>query len=168
MSEWSVSQKEILESFISGADQLEEVVTGLTEEQLDYSVAPGEWSIRQIIHHVATDGDAWSIAFQKAIANPGAPIRFEGFLDNEVWADALAFRERPIENALALLNAHRRVIAGIAEKFPDKWEGHAVILSSEGDELHRITAGEIIGMLTGHLEEHIGTVKAIREKHGIS
>ena len=48
MSKLTVSQNETLANFTSGADNLEKLVVGLSEKELDYSAAPGEWTIRQI------------------------------------------------------------------------------------------------------------------------
>jgi hypothetical protein len=167
MSELTAPQKETLKRFRGSAAALLETVAGLTDDQLDCSLEPGEWTIRQIINHVATDGDVWSISFQKAIANSGAPVRFEGFLDNELWADNLAFDKRSIGNAVLLIEVHRRVIAELAEHFPDAWERYVVILDTEGKKVQHITAGQIIGMLTDHMEEHIATIEAIKQHHGV-
>jgi len=167
MSELTVSQKEALALFTSGADRLEMAVTGLSEKELDYSIAPGEWTIRQIVHHVAGDGDAWSMPFQKAIATPGAYIRFEGFPGNEAWADALAFDKRPIQTAMTLIKSHRRLIAELAAHFSDAWEQYATIVDSQGKEVQRVSAGQIIHMLGEHLAEHIATIEAIKRQHGI-
>jgi len=167
MSELTAAQKETLSLFTSGADKLMTLVAGLSEKELDYSVAPGEWTIRQIMHHVSEDGDAWSMNFKKAIATPGVPIRFEGFPGNEAWADALAFDKRPVQNALALLKSHRQIIAELAELFSDAWEQCVAIVDSQGKEVQRISAGRIISMLTEHLAEHIETIEAIKQQHGI-
>jgi hypothetical protein len=97
--------------FTSSADRLVADLDGLSEADLDLSLAPGEWSIRQIVHHLADDCDVWSFHLKKAIATPGTPIRFEGFPGNEAWANALAFKKRPIEPAVELIKAHRRLLA---------------------------------------------------------
>lgn len=89
MPELSAEQREILGRFRYGAEHLEKAVAGLTEEQLDLSMGPGEWSIRQIVHHLADDGDVWAMNIKKAIAFPEAWVRFEGFPGNDAWAEAI-------------------------------------------------------------------------------
>ena len=167
MAELEASQKEALKLFREGAERLEELVTGLSDKELDYNEAPGEWTIRQIVHHVAEDGDAMSMIFKKAIAIPGAPVRFEGFPGNEAWADALAFERRPIQTSLALLKAHRQVMAELAERFADDWEQSVIIVDSDGKELQKVSAGQIIKMLGEHMEEHIAKIEEIKKIHGI-
>ena len=89
MSGLTASQSETLSLFASGADNLELAIRDLSETELDFSGTTGGWTIRQIVHHIADDGDAWSMNFKKALATPGAPIRFEGFPGNDAWAEAL-------------------------------------------------------------------------------
>ena len=167
MSELTASQKETLAIFTSGADKLAEIVAGLSETELDYSIASGEWTIRQIIHHVAEDGDAWSMQFKRALVAPGVRIhRVEGISSNDAWADALAYNRRPIGISLSLLRAHRGVIAELAERFPDTWEQCVTFADSHGGE-KRVSAGDIIRMVGEHLVEHVSTIETIKRQHGI-
>lgn len=122
MSKLTSSQKETLALFNAGAAKLEKAVAGLSEKELDYSMTPGEWTIRQIVHHVSEDGDAWSMVIKKALVTPGILINFTGFPGNEAWANALAFDKRTLGAALSLLKAHREIITELATHFPDKWE----------------------------------------------
>ncbi len=166
MSDLTTSQREALTLFTSGVSRLETAVAGLSETDLDWVSAPGEWSIRQIVHHVADDGDAWSMPFKKARATPGAPIRFEGFPGNEAWAEGLAFDKRPIVTAVALMRAHRRVMAELAEYFSGEWERCVSIVDSEGHIVQQIGAGQIIRMLAEHLNEHVSNIEALKQKQG--
>jgi hypothetical protein len=163
MSDLSESQKQTLSLFVSGADRLEKAVLGLSEDQLDYSPAPGEWTIREIVHHVAEDGDAWSMQIKRALATPGTRVhRVEGFPGNDAWASALAYKERSITASMSLLKAHRAVIAEVAVLFADEWERNLVFVDSRGSE-KSLTAGAIIKMVGEHLVEHVDTIEAIKQ-----
>ena len=163
------SQKETLKLFTSGAEKLEKAVSGLSEKELDYSLAPGEWTIRQIVHHVADDGDGWSFVFKKALGTPGVGFSFGEpgeFPGNEVWSKALACYERPITAALTLIKAHRTYIEELAIYFAGSWGNYVTYLDPEGMK-QKFTAGQIIGMLAEHMMEHVATINAIKKKHGI-
>lgn len=166
MSELTPFQKETLALLISGAEKLKMAVAGLSETDLDHSVGPGEWTIRQLVHHVADDGDAWCMHFKKALATPGVPIRFEGFPGNESWAKVLAFDKRPIQPALALVMAHRQLIKELAEYFPGAWEQHVTIVDSQGQALQDVSAQQMLQMLNEHLVEHLATIHVIRRQIG--
>lgn len=163
----TAAQKEVLDLFVSGAYKLEKLAGYLTEEQLDKSLNPGEWSIRQITHHMSDDGDTWSLVTKKALAVPGTPVVFGGFPGNEPWADALAHDKRPIPGALALVKAHRHIIAELAVCFPERWDNCVTFAMPDSKEPGKIAFGQIIKMLTDHLSEHIVTIEAIKLKHGI-
>lgn len=159
----------IIGSLLLSAERLECLVVDLSDDELAWSSAPGSWTIRQIVHHVADDGDAWSMPLKKAIATPGAPIRFEGFPGNDAWADALAFHKRPIEASLELLKAHRHMMAELARWYADDWDApHIVIVDSEGREVQKVTFGQILGMVTEHMLEHVAEIEKIRQAHGRS
>jgi hypothetical protein len=161
------TQKETLTLFKAGADKLEKLVSGLSEAELNKSVAPGEWSIRQVVHHVAEDGDAWSLVVKQALAVSGNPLKLPEFPGNEPWADALGFDKRPINTSLTLLKAHRAVIAELATDFPEAWNNYVAYPDAQGKMTQSINVGRIIQMLTDHMAEHIATIESIKRQHGI-
>jgi hypothetical protein len=111
MTEQILSNDEILVLFTSSAEKLVSLVQGLSENKLDFRGESSDWTIQQVIHHIADDGDVWSLCIKKAIASPGALIRFEGFPGNEAWAQALEFEQRKISTAIDLIGTHRRYLA---------------------------------------------------------
>jgi hypothetical protein len=166
-TELSLAQKESLDLFVSGAYKLDKLVAALTEQELDMSLSPGEWTIRQIVHHVAGDGDAWSLVIQKGLAVNGILVSFGESVENEKMAGGLGFDKRPIRAALALIKSHRHVIAELAICYLDKWDNTVTFKVPGQEELGRISIGEIIRMLADHLAEHIVTIEAIRKKYQI-
>jgi uncharacterized damage-inducible protein DinB len=160
------SREKIIARFLSGADRLAAAVSGLSDASLDLAAAPGEWTIRQIVHHVADDGDAWSMALKKAFATPGAPVRFEGFPGNDAWAKAAAFDRRGIQTPLALIKAHRQAMAELGHDFINGWDDRfVVILDGQGNETARLTAEQIFTMLAEHLLEHVKVIEGIKRFH---
>ncbi len=167
MSELTTSQKESLAHFVLGADRLEQAVTALSENELDYASAQGEWTIRQMVHHIADDGDAWSMPFKKALATPGARVRFEGFPGNDPWAAALAFDRRPICASVALTKAHRQHMKDLAECFADAWERNVMIVDDQGRDVQAVSAEQIIHMIDEHLTEHLAAIESIKRQHAL-
>jgi len=164
----SRTKEETLGLFLSGAERLERTLASLGTASLDLAASPGEWTIRQMVHHVADDGDAWSMPLKKAIATSGALIRFEGFPGNDAWANAMAFDKRDIANSVALIKAHRQVMAELAHYFVDAWDSrYIVIVDEQGQEVQKVTVGQIVNMVTEHLLEHVDAIEDIKRKHGI-
>jgi hypothetical protein len=156
-----MSKAEVTARFIESADCLGEILNSLPPQDLDCAERDGEWTIRQIVHHLADDCDVWSMCIKRAFATPGVTVRFEGFPGNEAWANGLDFHLRPIEPSLALIRAHRRYLADLFDYFSEDWERCIDIAGEDGKVAATLSAGQMIEMLTGHMLEHIDTIRRI-------
>ncbi len=81
-----------LRRFINGGEELVALAEDLSEEDLALRSESDGWTVREIIHHVSDDGDVWSMCIKKALATPGALVRFEGFPGNEPWGRGASLR----------------------------------------------------------------------------
>ena len=166
MTNLNPTNQEILERFISSRERLRAATQNLTAAELDTPSEPGGWTVRQIIHHVADDGDVFSLCIKKAIATPGAAVRFEGFPGNEAWAEGLGFERRAVETSLALIDAHRAAIAALVSDFPDAWEQPVQFFNEAGEAAGTFSVGQMVGMLGDHLVEHVASIeKALSDHH---
>ena len=153
----------IVQDFLATGEKFVDLVQPLNDEQLNSAAEPDEWTLRQIIHHVADDADVWSFAFKKAIAAPGSPLRFEGFPGNEKWTEALDFAHRPVTDASMLILTHWRLMAEIACSLPEEtWDqAHVEVFDDKGQSMGNWGSQQIFEMLTDHLREHLHTIQAV-------
>ncbi|MEN6571112.1 MAG: DinB family protein [Anaerolineaceae bacterium] len=157
----------LLQRYLAGTQQLKEALYGLTELQLDLTLEPGSWSIRQIVHHLADDGDVYSFVIKRAIASPGSITRFEGFPGNEPWGCALYTSTRKIDSSLKLFEAHRESVAELVEAVPGALKKEALFIGEDGKDMP-FPVDSILLMLIDHLDEHIRSIRDIRAKHGLN
>lgn len=97
--------KNAAEAYSQATTEFLYVANKLSESQLDASQS-GEWSARQVIHHVA-DSEAQSYArLRRLIAEPGTQI--QGY-DESSWGDneTLGYKILPIAHSLAVFTAVR-------------------------------------------------------------
>ena len=89
-----LSPHERLALLAAGADALAAALDGLSEADLDRSPAPGAWTIRQIVNHLADGETIWSIFLRMALGVPDASAQLEWYPGNEAWAgaDSVFFR----------------------------------------------------------------------------
>ena len=161
MTEQTLPDEESLSRFLSSAAKLQALVENLSAADLDLPGEGGGWTIRQIVHHVADDCDVWSMCIKKAIATPGALVRFERFPGNEAWADALDFDKREIGSALGLIKAHRQYLAQLLEHFSDAWERSVRLANAEGEIIREMSVREMVSMLADHMREHVEQIGRI-------
>ncbi|HEY76293.1 MAG TPA: DUF664 domain-containing protein [Thermoflexia bacterium] len=166
MKEQTLSDEQILSLFVASAERLRALVEDLSEADLDLRSEPGGWTIRQIVHHVADDGDVWSMCIKKAIATPGALVRFEGFPGNEAWAQALDFEGRDIGPAVDLVVAHRRYLAEMLRHFASGWDRSVRLANSAGEVRREMTVREMVRVLAEHLLEHVEVIERTRARRG--
>jgi hypothetical protein len=152
-----LSPHERLALLAAGADALAAALDGVGEADLDRSVAPGAWTVRQIVHHLADGETVWSLHLRMALGVPGASAQLEWYPGNEEWAGALDYAGRPIEAAVALFRAQRLYTAHLLEHVGQRWEQCVLV----GDRPMPVV--DIACLLTVHAAEHVAEICRIRE-----
>ncbi len=90
----------------------------ITPAELDAREAPGEWSPREIVHHLADSEMTGAIRLRLFVAEDQP--RITGY-DQEAFARRLYY-DRPIEPSLAAFRAARETTAAILERMTeDDW-----------------------------------------------
>ena len=135
-------------------------LAGLSEADLDRSLAPGAWTMRQIVHHLADGEIVWSVFLRMALGAPGASAQLDWYPGNEEWAGALNYAGRPIEAAAALFRAQRLYTAHLLEHLGPRWEQCVLV----GGQTMRVV--DIACLLTAHAAEHVAEICRIREQGG--
>jgi len=95
----------LLERYRRGPELLAVVLTGVFGEEEDFTPAPGKWSIRQIVAHLADSELVAAERFRRVIAEDD-PI-LAGF-DQEAWVRNL---DHPRRKPKQSLESFRRVRA---------------------------------------------------------
>jgi len=159
--------EEALDRYVSGPDKLEAVLVGLSESDLDLCRAPGEWTIRQIVHHLVDGDDMWSQCVKMALGAPGCTFDLSWYPGNDSWASELDYAGRAIEPVVALFRAHRVCVAQLLERIPDSWQHYAVLVAPWVPHGQQMRIDALVSLLTTHVTEHVEEIQKIREQHGL-
>ncbi len=88
-----------IESYGAAYTQLVDALQTLPKEMWHFKPAPDEWSVHQIVVHIA-DSEAFSFSrFRKMVVEPGSAI--VGY-DQALWAKVLRYDDQSMEDALEL------------------------------------------------------------------
>src|SRR5207249_9740272 len=68
------SPEKTLALYIRGGDDVEAALVGLAETDLDLTRAPEEWSIRQVVHHLAETDSMHLMIFVSALAQSASTL----------------------------------------------------------------------------------------------
>ena len=108
----------LLERFRTGYAAVEDALDGATEDDLDRRPASGEWTAREVVHHLA-DSEAMACIRLRRLIAEDAPV-IQGY-DEPEWARRLHY-DRPVASSLALLRAVRDASVELLEALtPDEW-----------------------------------------------
>lgn len=156
------TQEETIALYAQGPYELEAALDGLPEVDLDASLKPDSWSIRQIVHHLAESETLFMMHIKTALAVSGSDYVRPPY-DQDVWTAALEFTRRPIEPSLALVKASRGHIAQLLRFVPDNWEKYVITRMSAGEEKgYKTTVEELITTMVRHIREHCDEIREIR------
>jgi catechol 2,3-dioxygenase-like lactoylglutathione lyase family enzyme len=151
--------------YARGGADVEAAVAGLAEADLDLTRGPNEWSIRQIVHHLAEMESLHLMIFASALAQSGTTFIRPSY-DQDHWVEALAYSQRAIEPSVALIKASRRYIGQLFQQIPDHWERSVRMKfpswEGEGD---KVTVGAFLDGLNWHLGEHCAEIQETRRIH---
>lgn len=155
---------EAQKEFAQGPDKLEATLADLSEADLDRQGAQGGWTIREIVHHLA-DEDTMQATYilKMALLNSGTTFDISWHPSNRAMSETLNYARRPIGPSLALFRSNREHIVQMLNSLPPTWD-HYVVFRLSPEEEAKITIGEWIQRMAGHLQEHVSEIDKIRQQ----
>ncbi len=139
--------------------RVEALVKDLSEAQLDAPEREGEWSVRQVVHHLA-DAHMHGIIRMKLVATEDKPILKP--YDQEAWARLADTASVPLEPSLAILKGvHTRWVVLLESLSEEAWSRSGVHL--EGGLL---TLDDLLSTFARHCQVHLDQIRKIRAANG--
>lgn len=148
----------LLERFRRSPELLAQVMTGVHGEEEDFAPAPGKWSIRQIIAHVADTELVFAQRFRQVLAEDNPPILA---FDQDAWAQRLDYARRKPKSSLETFRRLR------AENFELLRDLPAGALARTGQHSARgpLTVEQMIELCAKHAESHALQMQSVREAY---
>jgi hypothetical protein len=148
-------RKKLVDQYKDGYRAVSEALAGATEAELDAHPAPGKWSAREIVHHLADSEMTSAIRVRLLLASERPPIT--GY-DEMEFSRRLHY-DRPIEPSLDAFKAARRTTADILDRISEAdW-------SREGThtEIGRYTMDTWLEIYSVHAHNHAVQIRRARE-----
>jgi hypothetical protein len=143
-----------IDSYRDGYRVVEAALAGATDRELDAIPAPGKWSARDIVHHLADSEMTSAIRFRNLIATDNVAI--VGY-DQDVFAKRLHY-DRPIAASLAAFKAARETTAELLDRLSEgDW-------TREGShtEHGRYGMDTWLGIYSAHAHDHADQIRRAR------
>src|SRR5688500_6608651 len=138
-------------------DVLGALVQGLSTEQLDYRPAPGKWSIREIVAHLADDELVGGYRIRLILSAPGTAIQA---FDQDVWARTGRYGTLDISDSLALYRTLRFANLKLLQSLTAQEWDLSGVHAERGIESLR----DIARYFAGHDINHFRQIESIRRR----
>jgi hypothetical protein len=144
----------LLAQYEDGYRAVAEALLKMTSEELDATPAPGKWSPRQIVHHLADSEMTAAVRFRLLVAEDNPSIK--GY-DQDRFADRLHY-ERPHETSLELFRAARASTAELMACLTERdW-----LREGTHSEVGRFGMDTWLRIYAPHAHRHAEQIRAAR------
>ena len=150
----TATRQKLIDQYKDGYRAVAEALIGATVEELDAHPAPGKWSAREIVHHLADSEMTSAIRLRLLLASDRPQIL--GY-DQDEFARRLHY-DRPIEASLEAFKAARRTTAEILDRMTDaEWRREGT-----HTEHGRYTVERWLEIYSTHAHQHAEQILAAR------
>jgi hypothetical protein len=154
-----MDRTELVERYKQGVTVVNDALVGISDGELDARPEPGEWTPREIVHHLA-DGEMTSAIRLRRLLTEDNPT-IEGY-DQEAFARDLFYDERPIQASLDALAAARATTAEILDHLTeDQWSR-----SGTHTESGPYSVDTWLGIYASHAHDHAAQIERARSASG--
>lgn len=139
--------------------QLRREVADLSRDQLVRPEAPGKWSIRHVIQHLADSELVWGWRLRMVLAHDRPTIT--GY-DQDLWADRLGYDQVDAEHALQVYGVLRNANLALLRRVSGADLERTGVHAERGEE----TVAHMMRLYAGHDLLHLRQIERIREAIG--
>lgn len=151
----SAERQTKIEAYGRAAEELEAVLRELPPAMWTWRPAPGQWTVHEIVIHIA-DSEANSyVRARRFIAEPGSGLMA---YDEMVWARALDYHAQSAAEAVELFQVLRRSTYHLIKRLPAAAWAH----TAEHPENGRMTLDDWLVIYERHVRDHAAQMRAVR------
>jgi hypothetical protein len=144
---------EKIEQYGRGFDLLAAALAEVPREAWSYRPGPDEWSVHEIIVHIADSESMAALRARKLIVEPGSLLM--GYNEAK-WADALGYKAQSADDALEVIRLARQTTYNLLKRQPDEVFRHAVTHQEYSEPY---TFEGWLNIYARHIPDHIDQLK---------
>lgn len=144
-----------IEVMATSPDRIRKIIMGLSDAQLSTKPAPGKWSIKEIICHLA-DGEVVLGSRYRFIGGHDRPP-LAGY-DQEAFVEKLGAGNATAQDLLDDFAMARAVNLGLLERLPEESWKRVGLHAERGEE----SIADLVMMYAGHDRIHTQQIETIR------
>lgn len=146
-------RNEKIELYGRGYGLLKAALAEVPQEAMKFKPEPTEWSIHEIIIHLADSESNAALRARKLIVEPGGALM--GY-DQAQWADTLHYHDHNLEEALEVTRLARKTTYDLLKRQPDQVFSHSIV---HPEYEAPYTFEQWVDNYTTHIPGHIEQIK---------
>lgn len=146
-------RNEKIELYGKGYDLLIETLRDIPREMWTFKPEPKEWSVHEVLLHLADSESNAALRARKLIVEPGGTLM--GY-DQDKWAIELDYHDQSYEDALEIVRLVRKTTYELLRKQPDDVFEHSV-RHPEYEEPY--TFEQWLNIYSAHIPGHIEQIR---------
>jgi uncharacterized damage-inducible protein DinB len=150
-----LSHDDLISTFGAGARELRNAVSDLSHVELTTRIAPGTWSILEVLCHIV-DFEIINAERVRRVLSEHEPTLFNG--EPHDFERALLYNTRNFQEELTLIQILRSQTARIIRCIPDEAWKRQGIHSTDGP----LSLRQIIERITRHIPHHVEFIQQKR------
>lgn len=158
-AETASERSEFISTIAHLPEQLREVCSGLSEDQLETEYRDGGWTVKQVVHHIADSHANSVIRFKLALTEETPLIKP---YHEELWAELADSKHAPIELSLNQIDSiHGRWVLVLNAMTVADFE-RKLRHPDHGD----VSLNYMLALYDWHSRHHLAHIKNLRVRNG--
>ena len=146
-------RNEKIELYGRGFSLLKAALAEVPQEAMKFKPAPKEWSVYEVIIHIADSESNAALRARKLIVEPGGALM--GY-DQAQWAETLNYHDHNLEDALEVTRLARKTTYELLKRLPDEVFTHSIV---HPEYEAPFTFEQWINNYSAHIPGHIEQIK---------
>jgi len=146
-------RNEKIKLYGSGFSLLKAALAEVPQDAMKFKPAPTEWSVHEIIIHIADSESNAALRARKLIVEPGGTLM--GY-DQDAWANTLHYHDHNLEDALEVTRLARKTTYELLKRQPNEVFTHSVVHPEYGAPY---TFEQWINIYSAHIPGHIEQIQ---------
>lgn len=151
-------RNEKIEKYGQGFDLLTAALAEVPTATWEVRPEPNEWSVHEIVVHMADSESMSALRVRKLIVEPGSMLM--GY-EEAKWADALNYKEHSVDDALQIIKLARQTTYRLLKTLPDEIFTHSV---THPEYSEPYTFERWLNIYARHIPDHIEQIKKTVER----
>ncbi len=147
-----LDRTQLLEAFKNGLSDLQQALATLPDEVLAFKPTPNEWSIHEIVVHLADTEVQSHVRIRTIISEPSTTLPN---YDEYRWSQALGYSNQDFQLSLRIISLMRESNLSLLTSIDESLWSNFCVHSVRGPE----TLDTLVRGYTSHMHQHIAQIK---------